>query len=306
MTKRKIALASVAILFSLFALNAQDLVKKKKFKDGVTEEFFVLKEAKDTKHGSALTTYKDVLDKKYIVEFGQYDQNKKSGEWLSFYFIDPANSLKSKGSYANNLKQGNWTYYYPGSSSRSTQSLFGAEKRTNIIEVKKDMKAFHIEYDTVGQQIICKGKYQSGKKIGIWDYHSRSGYLLHSYDHDLNEFSENNLRDPNNDFLVYLGGYERFYSSYYMNQQEIRATPPIVKTSEVIYEVEKSGNYKLVSSYGDENYRIQVEQTLKTIPNEWILLNSKRSGKLHLISKIVVTENSFSRFKSSLDFKVVD
>jgi hypothetical protein len=266
-----------------------------------------LKDSKNIKQGPALTTYKDILDKKYIVESGQYDQNKKSGKWLSFYFIDPSNSLKSIGSYTNDQKEGPWKYYYPfTSSTKSVQTLFGAEKRTNIIETKKNVQEFKIEYDTSGQQVSSNGKYQGGKKFGIWNYYSRSGYLLHIYDHDSNNLLRSNLRDPNNDFLVYLGGPERFYNYYYIGQQETETKSPISITSEVIYEIEKDGNYKLVAAYGDENFKTQIEQILKTVPNEWILLNSETRKKLRLTSKIIVTENSFNRFKSSLDFNVVD
>jgi hypothetical protein len=306
MTKIKITLAALVTLLNLTIVHGQELVKKKRYNNGVTEEFYVLKQDKNVKQGSALTTFKDILDKKYIVEFGQYVQNKKSGKWLSFYFVDPNNSLKSAGDYANDLKQGNWRYYYPGNaSSKNIQTIFGAEKRTNIIETKKDTKVFQIVYDTVGQQVISTGKYKDDKMVSIWHYYSRSGYLLHSYDHDSKEFSRNNLSDPDNDFLVYLGGPERFYNHYYMGQQEIRTKSPITKTSEVIYEVERGGTYKLLSAYGDENYKIQMDQILKTIPNEWILLNDASTKKLQLISKIVVTENTFNRFKSTLDFKVV-
>jgi hypothetical protein len=307
MIARKIISVSLMTLLSLNTVYSQELVKKKKHKDGVVEEFYVLKENKNIKQGPVLTTYKDILDNKYIVEFGQYEQNMKSGRWLSFYFVDPTNSLKSLGSYTNNLKQGDWRYYYPGNSSnKNIQTLFGAEKRTQIIETKKDSKIFQIEYDTLGQQVMSAGKFKDDIKIGVWNYYSRSGYLLHSYNHDSDEFSQNNLRDPSNDFMVYLGGPERFYSYYYIGQQEIGTKSPIAKTSEVTYEIEKNGNYKLVSAYGDENHKIHTEQILKTIPNDWILLNDDNSKKLLLISKIEVSENAFNRFKSSLDFKVVD
>ncbi|MBX2970682.1 MAG: hypothetical protein KF803_15025 [Cyclobacteriaceae bacterium] len=282
-----------------------ELIKKKSLKNGITEEFYVLKEDKKIKHGSALTTYKDILENKYIIEYGQYEQDKKSGKWLSFYFIDPSNSLKSQGNYVNGLKEGDWKCCYPGNSSnKNIQTLFGSEKRTQITETKRDSKSFQIRYDTTGQQLSSTGKYKEDKKIGVWKYYSRSGYLLHSYDHDSKEFLQNSLRDPENDFLVFLGGPERFYNYYYIGQQEIKTNSTITKTSEVIYEIEKNGNYRLVSIYGDENYKIQIEQILKTIPHEWVLLNDQGSKKLQLISKIVVTENSFNRYQSTLNFKV--
>jgi len=306
MTKKKIALA-LLFLFSLGSVQGQELVKRKKEKDSITEEFYALKEDKDIKHGSALTTYKDILDKKYIVEYGQYDQSKKSGEWLTFYYVDPSNPLKSIGSYTNDLKQGEWRYYYPGSpSTNSIQTLFGGEKRTNIIPGTKDAKMFRIEYDTIGQKMICTGKYNDDKKIGIWNYYSQSGYLLQRYDHDGNAFMENYLRDSDNDFLIYLGGAERFSNYFRMGQQELKYREPIAKTSEVIFEVQKNGSYKVVSSYGDPVHRKQTEKVLETIPNDWIPLNGDAQKKLQLVSRIEVTENTFNKYKFLLEFKVVE
>lgn len=86
----------------------------------------------------------------------------------------------------------------------------------------------------------------------------------------------------------------------------MREKATISKTSEVTYQVDKDGTYKLVSSYGDENYKLQIEQVLKTIPNEWVLLRDDSTKKLQLISKIEVTEESFSRFKSTLSYRVVE
>lgn len=221
MTLIKVAFAVLLALFNFAASRGQDLVKKRKYKDGVTEEFFVLKEDKKIRHGSTIITFNDIFNRQYIVEFGQYDQNKKSGKWLSFYFGDPSNPLKSIGDYSNDLKQGEWRYYYPGNASNnSMRTLLGGEKRTIVVEPKKNTKVFQIAYDTTGQQIISRGKYIDDEKVGIWNYYSRSGYLLHSYNHDSKELVRNNLADPDNDFLVYLGGPERFFNYYHTQQQD--------------------------------------------------------------------------------------
>jgi hypothetical protein len=306
MTGVKITLAALLVLTNLTLVHAQELIKKKRSNKGVTEEFYVLKEDNKVKHGAALTTVLDLLDNKSIVEFGQYAYNKKSGKWLSFYFVDPSNSLKAAGHYANDLKQGNWRYYYPVySTTNNIHTMLGAGKKTSVVETKKDAKTFQVTYDTAGQQIMNMGEYKDDKMVGVWQYYSRSGYLVHSYDHDSREFASNNLREKDNDFLVYLGGPERFYNFYHTAQQEIGTQSPIKETSEAVYEVERDGNFKLLNNYGDENYKIQTEQILKAIPNDWILLNDKSQKKLQFISKIVVTESTFNRYKSTWEFRVV-
>lgn len=306
MTKIETTLVLFITLFGFTAASGQELVKKKKSNAGITEEFFVLKEDKDIKHGPSLTTVEDILEKKYIVEYGHYDRNQKSGVWLSFYYGDPSNSLKAIGPYANDQKQGDWKYYYTGTTSKNVQTIFGSEKRTNILPTKKDSKGFQIEYDTTEQQVLCAGRYEGDKKVGVWTYFSRSGYLLHRYDHDAHEFLANNLREPDNDFLVYLGGSERFYNYYYIGNSEMRYKTPVTMTSEVIFEVGRDGSYKLVSASGDAQYKRHTEQILKAIPNDWILLNSESQKKLQVVATMVVGENSFHKYKFSLDLKVVD
>lgn len=304
--RNKIFLIALAILYSL-AVPSQELKWKRKYKDGVTEEFYVLKGDKKIKQGPSLRTYKDMLDNKYVIDFGQYDQNMKSGRWLTFYYIvDPLNSLKTDGSYINNVKHGKWNYYYPATSSnRSIQRYLGAEIRTKVVNTKKKDLNFKIEYDTSEQQLLCAGQYEKGIKIGVWNYYSSTGYLLHSYDHDANTFVQNKFIDPDNDFLVFLGGPERFYNFYYMGDGNLKTQPKLEQTSEVIYEVEKSGNFKLVHASGDENYQKQVEDVLNSIPNEWIILDETSSKKLQLTAKLIVSGNTFNKYNYILEFKVV-
>jgi antitoxin component YwqK of YwqJK toxin-antitoxin module len=305
--QKKITLITFLTLLILTTVQAQELYKKKKYKDGVTEEFYVIKEDKTIRHGPSLTRFKDILDNICIIEFGYYTLNKKSGKWLTFYFADGSNSLKSIGNYDNDLKSGDWKYYYAQTSSgKSIQNLFMPERKADIVKTKNSSQAFQIEYDTVDLRPISAGKYENDNKIGIWNYYSRSGYLIHSYNHDSKELTTNNLRDGGNDFLIYLGGPERFVSLFHIGQQEMRLEPSIVKTSEIILEVDWNGGYTVINAYGDENYKVYILQILSTIPNDWILLNKESKKKLQLKSKVVVTENAFNRFRSTLDFNLID
>ena len=295
------------MLLILPKVQGQELVKKKKYKDGVTEEFYVIKEDKTVRHGPSLTRFKDIFDNICIIEFGQYTWNKKTGKWLTFYFADRSNSLKSTGNYDNDLKSGEWKYYYAqNSSDKSIQNLFMPDRKADIVKTKNSSQAFQIEYDTVDIKPSSTGKYENDNKIGIWNYYSRSGYLVHSYNHDSKEFVTNNLKGAGNDFLVYLGGPERFFNFFHTRQQEMRVEPSIVKTSEIILEVDLNGTYTVVNANGDENYKAYILQILKTIPNEWILLNKEIKKKLQVKSKVVVTENSFNRFQSTLDFNLIE
>ena len=288
-------------------LIAQELIKKKKVKDGITNEFYVLKDNKEIKQGPFLSTYLDVFDKKYIADFGQYEQDAKTGTWLSFYYKNPSNFLKSSGEFKDNKKVGDWQYYFPGLISKANiLSLFGSEKRTNIVSPKKGDIGFKIELDTSGLSLMCEGQYTDDVKSGVWEYYSKSGFLLHQYNHSSHEMMQNYLRDPQNNFLTFLGGPERFYNFYFTAQQEINQEISVIKTSEVIYEIDKNGNYIYVQAFGDISFKNNVDKILETIPNEWIWLKQNATQKLQLISKVLYNENSFMKYSFSLDFKVIN
>ena len=292
-------------LFQISIVQGQELTKKKKWKDGNTEEFFVLKENKVIRQGQSLTVYKDILDNKYIIEFGQYDKNLKTGKWQFFYYVYPSNSLKAVGIYKDDKKNGLWKDYFPARSSGSKlMTLFGSEKRTNIIEPKKGVKQFQIQVDSSGQQLMSSGQYLNDKQVGIWEYFSYSGHLIHRFNHSTNELLQNNLREVDNDFVIFLGGPERFQNLYYNGQEEIKIKSPITETSEVTYELCENSEYKFIQGYGDEAFKNHVHQILQAISKDWIYLNPNTSKKVQIVSKVLLTENSFSRYNFSLDIKV--
>ncbi|UII32147.1 hypothetical protein LVD17_28080 [Fulvivirga ulvae] len=282
---------------------AQELTKKKKNKGGITQEYYVLKADKNMKYGESLTTFKDILNNQFLIEYGYYKYGIKDGVWLTFYYSNPSNFLKSAGEYRNGKREGNWRYYYPGlSNGKSLQTLLGAEKRTSAISGKD---GFIVAFDSTGQQIVCSGKYSEDKKVGVWSYYSRSGYLIHQFDHSSKEFVLNRLREEDNDFLAFLGGPERFYNSYHTLQFEIKMKSPISKSSEVVYEVDQNGTYKFIHAHGDEKFKEQVEQVLSEIPNDWVWLDAESNKKLQIVSKVLYNPDSFNRYQFSLDLNVV-
>ncbi len=303
----RIPILLLGLLLNLSIAQAQEIVKKKRSKDNFIEEYHVLKQNKDIRHGQSLTMYNAVLDQKYVAEFGTYSNSLKSGTWLTFYYRDPSNFLKSKGNYTNGEKEGTWRYYYPGQTSGSNvTTLFGAEKRTAVGRYKKDAHEFELRIDSAGQRISSTGKYEHDKKVGVWNYYSRSGRLFHRFDHTADSLVEVGLYQLGNDFLTFLGGPERFTTLYFTAQQEITDNNLISESSEAIYEVDKDGNYQLITAKGDGNFKSQVELILSTIPNEWVWLNAKSEKRLQIISKVDVNPNSFTRHNFLVDLKVVN
>ncbi len=308
MSNVKITFLASIVLFNFLLVNGQELKRKTRMRNEMIEEFFVLKENKDVKHGSSLTTYfYGPMNYKFLVAYGEYYNNKKTGCWMHFYYKHPSNFLKSKGSFLDDKKNGYWRYYYPPDYSNNKMSgLIGNEQRTAVLKSKRDENKFNIVIDSTGEQIICEGLYQNDMKVGIWKYYSQSGFLFHAYNHTTEELIQNNLRIPDNDFLVYLGGPGRFLNYYYTLQEESTKESPISKSSEVIYEIDKQGNYKLISATGDKKYKSKVFEILKEIPNEWIFLKAESVKKLQIVSSVIVDNDSFVRNRFNLEFRVVE
>lgn len=307
MSNLKISFLVAVVLVNFLIVNGQELKKKTSKRNELLEEFYVLKENKDVKFGPSMTTYSDPIGNKYLVTYGQYCNNKKTGSWMSFYYKNPSNFLKSKGNFSDDKKDGHWKYYYPGENSKNKiPVLFGSEKRTLVLKNKRDENKFNILIDSSGQQIICEGVYQNDRKVGIWKYYSFSGFLFHVYNHTTQEFIQNNLRIQNNDFLVFLGGPERFSNYYYTIQAESAKELQITKSSEVVYEVDINGNYKFISATGDENYKSKVFEILMEIPNEWIFLKAESIKRLQIISNVIVDNDSFVRNKYNLEIRIVE
>jgi hypothetical protein len=285
----------------------QELTKKKKHKDNLTEEYFVLNADKAIRQGQSLTTNQDIFGKKYIVEFGQYEKNMKTGKWFYFYYLDPSNFLRSSGNYLAGKREGFWRYFYPANNPKpSLTTYLGSEKRTKVTESAKGDKEFHVEIDSSEQHTQSSGEYTDDKKTGVWEYFSRSGYILHRFNHSTNTLLENNLRQPDIDFITYLGGPERFQNEYFLGSQEVRPKLTPSKSSEVIYEIDKTCEYQYIQAYGEESFRTTVNQIIKTIPNDWVFLKPDSNKKLRIIFKVDYIPDSFQRYTFSITTKAVN
>ncbi|NEM97893.1 toxin-antitoxin system YwqK family antitoxin [Pontibacter burrus] len=265
---------------------AQKLTKKQHYKNGISEKYFVLKSDKSVKHGQYLRTYNDVWFKDYIIDFGEYSNNQKTGKWYEFYAKDPNNFLRATGEFSNDKKEGWWQLFYLENSADIAISL-GSQKITAIIEPRKSSDKYNITIDTTRLKKESEGNYSNGSKTGIWSYFDVDGALIHQYDHSSKKLVAINYTLSPTAYVLYLGNGDRFLNYYRAAQQDIQLTnskPPVItKPSEVVFEASDDGTYKQISGFGDQQFMAHVTRIVQSIPQEWVYLDKENPQRVHLV-----------------------
>lgn len=274
----------LSLLFTnIVTSDAQELTRKSTKDYNIFEKYFVLKADKETKHGQYLSYYSDYFFEDYIIEFGDYDNNLKTGNWFSFYHRDPSNFLKAAGSFVKGKKEGAWSYYYMDDSV-TLYTSFGTQKTTRIIRPKKASERYQFEVSPEKYKMSSAGNYSNDAKTGIWEYYSVSGKLMHVYDHTANKLIENNHKQPDST-LIYLGGLDRFFNYYRAAQHDMNLQKPIAitKPTQAVYEIGNDGNYILTESFGDKSFLNHVDKIMNSIPQEWIFQDGTVKEKIQII-----------------------
>lgn len=126
-------LTAILTLIAL-VIHSQDTQKVKKEHENpwYIEEYHILKSDKNIKHGSYKRLgykkclllsgyYKNNLKDSLWTEFfwrtaiiesqGNYKEDKKTGQWVTFYRIENKNTIESKGDYKDGERIGVWEFY---------------------------------------------------------------------------------------------------------------------------------------------------------------------------------------------------
>jgi len=86
-----------------------------------------------------------------LITFGNYIENKKSGDWLYLY---PNGVIRKKGKFKNNKETGLWEYY----TDKGVLHTKGNFKRGKMVGKWYGILGGHVD------------KYRNGKKISHTDY----------------------------------------------------------------------------------------------------------------------------------------
>ncbi|MCZ8216348.1 MAG: hypothetical protein O9262_08930, partial [Cyclobacteriaceae bacterium] len=133
-----------ALLFIICLINTwvygQELKRRIITRKGFVEEYLVLKEDKAIRQGQYFKFKKDLLDRNILVEIGNYDLNKRTGVWYTFF---SHGSLKSYGPYVDNEKEGPWKEFYRLENDNALRHFSGIQHSAQLnqdgnIEISED------------------------------------------------------------------------------------------------------------------------------------------------------------------------
>lgn len=257
-------ISSIFILLISVNSYSQETKRKTVQKERYVEEYDVLKEDKKVKHGQYVKFEKYILDRKIPIEFGFFDNGKRVGEWYFFYLNG---DLKSYGNYHNGLKHGLWKEYYkPVNKEESLSAFLNGQSDVRIDEngsltVEKNDKL-----------ISAIGVYESNKKLGSWNYYGNKSNLIHKYDHSLDKLLISSVSDSTNLKCPFLGGIDRFFEYYFEREEALdyKDYPLYLKVVLKIGTINEKLTIERISSIGDETAALELEQLIRSFPNDWI------------------------------------
>lgn len=302
---------SLLFLVSIVFLTSSNIVSDdlmlKKTKSGDYEErFFVYRDQPTIKQDQYVKLYTNLMGVKEIVEMGSYEQNQKSGLWIEFNFQSSTNMIKSLGTFVQGVREGEWSYYYKNYSGFSLfMNLLNKEKviinQTSLSIPKAKNEICTLNIDTTNVRLMESGRYEKGKKSGVWEYFSLDGNLLQKYDHTQRQLLENNESPEKN--MIYLGGFDRF-NNFTKFDVPIETVKSLGDTNKLDFIVKETG-FELKAFKGDSIMIDLVMNMLNSAPNNWMCLKSEETKSLHYIFQLL-KDPLTSHFKYMVRFKYID
>lgn len=128
--------------------------------------------------------WKEFNETKKIIGWGNYNELKKEGKWTNYYengYVKSFGLIKGELEYPQELIYLD-IHLYPYAYSYGGEIPFIIE--TTLFVQGGEWK----EYDQKGN-LIAKGNYKNGNKIGLWLYYDSKGKLIKSEEHKAEEIN---------------------------------------------------------------------------------------------------------------------
>jgi hypothetical protein len=218
-----------------------------------------------------------------VFEFGGYDKNRRSDNWLTFYY-DRYNSLMNIGRYEKDKREGLWKWFYPFPDTVRGMHLI---KPKGILVTDNDWHGeMALVYDTIGQQVMAKGFYKNDLKFGSWNYYAPSGRLLHIYDHTNRQLLFNRSIETFDDPMIFLGGQFRFnliFQATFKKEEERFDFPGVKEAIFAIHPLQDSTAYELVPPTKHQKFAERMQKLLGELPPDWVYTNPADKTRFLLI-----------------------
>ena len=262
--KRILIISTLLGLIISINSHGQETKKKRVQKENFIEEYYILKDNKNIKHGQYVKFKKYILDQRIPIEFGFFENDKRVGEWYFFY---STGSLESFGKYHADEKQGLWKEYYKHvNKNESITSLLNGHSDVVVDENGS------ISIEQNDSLMSAMGIYDSGKKMGTWNYYDGNGTLIHVFNHSTDKMIFSSVSDSTNQKCPFLGGIDRFYSLYFKNKETIEFNNELSDIKLILKLEFKEGGLivEKVGSTGTEKTDLELEHLIQAFPNDWI------------------------------------
>jgi antitoxin component YwqK of YwqJK toxin-antitoxin module len=168
-------LVTVTFFLAFYLCFGQETKFVSKDGGGFTEEYYVLKNDKNVRHGTYVK-YRQPFGQIVIIESGSYTNGEKNGLWEEFYneFSKKTwNAIKEKGNYVNGKRNGIWTYYH----------LDTATNITNVGKIgqNKEAQSVNVNIDQKDARLRLAGIFLNDKRVGEWTSWDIHGVLIQKY-----------------------------------------------------------------------------------------------------------------------------
>lgn len=136
------------------------------------EEYYVLKNDENIRHGTYVRYYTSAFGRIQILESGTYQNGQKTGLWEYYHDIQ-SNAIKERGNYVNGKKNGVWTSYYMDTIPETIdRERFGSKRKADSVSIIINQQSAKLK---------MAGMYRNDKKIGEWTSFTQGGKIFQKF-----------------------------------------------------------------------------------------------------------------------------
>ncbi len=273
---------------------------------GFTEEYYVLKNNKNVKHGTYVK-YRLPFSQIVIIESGSYSNGEKNGLWQEFYneFSRKTwNAIKEQGQYVNGKRNGTWTYYHLDTTANEVKS-----ERTS------QLKSINVTVDQRGSLLRMAGNFLNDQRVGEWTSWNRNGEVIQKYNFSNRKLlAENSIKDTSmfntTRKPLFVGGTYGLFSHLISNFGVTKIIEKLNKDTTITiatFKIDKEGKVNEIQVFDNSGVKKLADELIRTISTteqSWIpgLKNGEPIDYMlklrHVITKGETSSNSKS-WKSS-------
>lgn len=264
----------------------------------------------DIKNGEYIEYYYNDIGELTLKNMGQFENDRKEGEWKLNYVGDGENKIIQRTNFKNGEKDGPFQDFKGDSlivGNYSKDVLHGPYKV--FLDVKKFIIGGLITTDTTKLQKLIVGQYKNGHKTGYWKYYdiTQTLYSEGSYINDKKSgewknyytkfATEDNQEEPYSQKLYLVENYKNgeldgeVKRLSYLNREE-KPCPPEVEKEDgcwelIYYKVKEVSNYRQGKLHGPYSFE-NNESTFSQIGN---YTNGEKHGEWTITTRYIVADD---------------